>query len=265
MAFASVRTGASTSLCSIDDRVRRVQSILTGFSSGMARSRFLPTTASRSTSSTPRAVTCRRSTRSPERPIQFGYDSGGRLSSVTDVDGDVTQINHDASGDLRASSGPFGETTTFAPDTNGYLASGDGSGGPRDVQFTYDANGLMQTKTNPRGGLSQYSLRLARAADARTRIRPAARRRCHADGAVDGFGSDRQRRRSAARPPTRPRLRTRNVQLDRTRFRTDFRAPCSSRPMRRHHRHRPRRDDDHDDRAARSAPRVRHARPRSRR
>ncbi len=87
---------------------------------------------------------------------QFAYDSSGRLSGVTDVDGNVTQVNHDESGNLTSVIGPFGEQTTFTPDGNGYLATETDPAG-QETQFTYDTNGLMQTRTSPRGGLSQYS------------------------------------------------------------------------------------------------------------
>jgi len=40
---------------------------------------------------------------------QFTYDAAGRLSAVTDVDNNLTQINHDPSGNLASIVGPFNE------------------------------------------------------------------------------------------------------------------------------------------------------------
>jgi YD repeat-containing protein len=50
---------------------------------------------------------------------QFAYDSSGRLSSVTDAFGNVTQINRDGSGNPLSIVGPYGETTMLAVDSNG--------------------------------------------------------------------------------------------------------------------------------------------------
>jgi len=86
----------------------------------------------------------------------FTYDSGGRLASVTDVNGDTTQISHDGNGNPLSLVGPFGETTTFAVDSNGYLASVTDPLGDQ-TQFTYASGGLMSTMTDARGGLHQFA------------------------------------------------------------------------------------------------------------
>ncbi len=155
-----IRVGPDGSLyiaCSIDDRVRRVQSILTGFSSGAATLQF-PSNEGKQVyvfDSTGRHLqTLDAFTKATL--YQFGYDSGGRVATVTDVNGQITQINHDASGNLTSLVGPFGEQTTFTPDANGYLATSMDPAG-QVTQFAYDANGLMLSKTNPRGGPSEYS------------------------------------------------------------------------------------------------------------
>ncbi len=87
---------------------------------------------------------------------QFAYDGSGRLSSVTDVNGDVTQINRDASGNPASLVGPFGQTTTLTVDPNGYLASVTDPAS-EVTSFTYGATGLMTTLTDPRGGLHQFA------------------------------------------------------------------------------------------------------------
>jgi RHS repeat-associated protein len=85
----------------------------------------------------------------------FAYDSAGRLSTVTDVNGDVTHVSRDGSGNLSSIVGPFGETTTFTPDPNGYMASATDPAG-LGTQFSYDSGGLMQMMTDARGGLHQF-------------------------------------------------------------------------------------------------------------
>ena len=140
-----------------DNRVRRVQSILTGFSAGAGnvgvpskdgKQVYVFDTTGRHLQTVDAFTNA--------TLYQFGYDSGGRVASVTDVNGQVTQVNHDSSGNLTSLIGPFGQQTTFTPDANGYLATATDPAG-QETQFTYDANGLMLSKTNPRGGLSQYS------------------------------------------------------------------------------------------------------------
>ncbi len=86
----------------------------------------------------------------------FAYDTAGRLATVTDVNGDVTQISRDGSGNLASIVGPFGEATTFTPDPNGYMASAIDPAG-LSTQLSYASGGLMQTLIDPRGGLHQFS------------------------------------------------------------------------------------------------------------
>ncbi len=86
----------------------------------------------------------------------FAYDGGGRLSSVADFDGNVTQFEHDASGNPTIIVSPYGQTTTLAADANGYLASVTDPAS-ETTQFIYDGNGLLQTKIDARGGLSTYT------------------------------------------------------------------------------------------------------------
>jgi RHS repeat-associated protein len=155
-----VRVGPDGSLyiaCSEDSRVRRVQSVLTGISTGAGTFDFSSTDG--------RQVYVFDSTGRHLRTLdaftnavlyQFAYDDGGRLAMVTDVDGNATEIARDGSGSLSSIVGPFGSQTTFTADAHGYLATATDPAGQL-TQFTYDANGLMQTKTNPRGALSQYS------------------------------------------------------------------------------------------------------------
>jgi RHS repeat-associated protein len=85
----------------------------------------------------------------------FAYDGSGRLASVTDVNGDVTQFTRNGN-NLTSIISPFGSTSTFTADSNGYLAS---ETDPTSVttSFTYTAGGLLATKTDGRGGVSTYT------------------------------------------------------------------------------------------------------------
>lgn len=80
---------------------------------------------------------------------QFGYDSGGRLITITDESGNVTSIERDAQGNPLAIVGPFGQRTEVALDANGYLEQVTDPLG-RTYGMTY-SNGLLTSFTNPRG------------------------------------------------------------------------------------------------------------------
>ena len=87
---------------------------------------------------------------------QFAYDGAGRISSVTDVNGDMTQINHDVNGNPISIQGPFGETTTLGVDANGYLNSiADPLG--NTTQCTYSSTGMMSMLVDARGGVHQFA------------------------------------------------------------------------------------------------------------
>src|SRR6266508_2959381 len=74
-----------------------------------------------------------RSTRSPgpESPArsataalrhEFAYDGAGRLSTITDGDGNVTTIERDGQGLPTTIVGPHGHITALEVDQNGYLS-----------------------------------------------------------------------------------------------------------------------------------------------
>jgi len=100
---------------------------------------------------------------------QFTYDSGGRLTAVTDGDGNVTTIEHDASGNPTAVVAPFGQRTALAVDSNGLLSRIVNPAGEA-FQFSYTSGGLLTSATNPRGNVTRYTYdalgRLVRADDA---------------------------------------------------------------------------------------------------
>jgi YD repeat-containing protein len=53
--------------------------------------------------------------------LSFAYDAAGRLTSVTDVDGLVAQIQRDGSGKPQAVVAPGGQATALALDADGLL------------------------------------------------------------------------------------------------------------------------------------------------
>lgn len=87
---------------------------------------------------------------------KFDYDTQGRLSQVTDRDGNVTALLRDVGGNLTGLKGPFGQTTTVTLDGAGYIRSATNPAG-ESMTFDYYDGGLMKTKTDPRGQVSSYS------------------------------------------------------------------------------------------------------------
>ena len=83
----------------------------------------------------------------------FGYDSGGRLTSIVDGDNNTTTIEHDGSGNPTAIVGPYGQRTTLSLDANGYLASVTNPSGEVN-HMGYTADGLLNSFTDPRGNSS---------------------------------------------------------------------------------------------------------------
>jgi RHS repeat-associated protein len=157
---AGVRVGPDGSLYladTADDRVRRTQLVFSGLAIGTGNYQFASRDGSQLFVFDPTGRHLQTLDAYTGAALYtFGYDSAGRLASVTDVDNDMTRFNHDESGNLASVVGPFGSQTSFTPDANGYLATATDPAN-ETTAFTYDANGLMQTKINPRGALGQYS------------------------------------------------------------------------------------------------------------
>ena len=86
----------------------------------------------------------------------FGYDSAGRLTSITDADNNVTTIERDGSGNSTAIVAPFGQRTTLTVNGNGYLASVTNPAGETH-HLTYTTDGLLTTFTDPKGNASQFT------------------------------------------------------------------------------------------------------------
>lgn len=75
----------------------------------------------------------------------FGYDTAGRLITITDSDGNVTTIERNGAGNPTGILSPYNQLTTIALDANGYLSTVTNPANESN-QFTYTANGLMLTK-----------------------------------------------------------------------------------------------------------------------
>src|SRR5262249_3808598 len=86
----------------------------------------------------------------------FGYDGAGRLTSITDGDGNVTAIVRDANGNPTALVAPFGQRTSFTVDAHGYLASITDPAGGRN-QYSYSPDGLLATFTDPGNNVHHFS------------------------------------------------------------------------------------------------------------
>lgn len=86
----------------------------------------------------------------------FGYDVAGRLTSVTDVDGQITTIERSAAGDATAIVAPGGERTTLTINDNSQLTS---IVDPMQNahQFTYGPHSMLATLTDPRQGLHKFT------------------------------------------------------------------------------------------------------------
>jgi YD repeat-containing protein len=80
----------------------------------------------------------------------FAYDANGRLTTVTDGDGNVTTITHDGNGNPSAIIGPYGQSTALSVDAHGFLNSVTDPGGGA-FQMGYTADGLLTQFTDPNG------------------------------------------------------------------------------------------------------------------
>jgi len=79
----------------------------------------------------------------------FAYDSQGLLNTITDLDGNVTQIQRDGNGQPTAIVSPYGQKTMLTTDGSGYLSSVANPAG-EVFQATYNGDGLLTKFENPR-------------------------------------------------------------------------------------------------------------------
>jgi RHS repeat-associated protein len=108
---------------------------------------------------------------------QFGYDTDGRLISITDGDGLITRVERNGDGRPTAIVAPFGQRTTLTVDQNGHLATvTDPAGGlttltttatglltsfkdanDHESTFTYDGQGRLVLDEDAAGGSQTLS------------------------------------------------------------------------------------------------------------
>jgi RHS repeat-associated protein len=87
---------------------------------------------------------------------EFGYDSAGRLASITDGDGNVIRIEHDAAGNPTAIVGPYGQRTVLTVDAAGHLTRiTDPAGGSTTLETSPD--GLLTSFTDGDGNTSTFT------------------------------------------------------------------------------------------------------------
>jgi RHS repeat-associated protein len=88
---------------------------------------------------------------------QFGYDAHNRLISITDGDGNVTNVERDAGGNPTGIVGPYGQRTTLTLNAGGYLASVTNPAS-ETTQLGYGTEGLLTSVTGPKGAGFTYSM-----------------------------------------------------------------------------------------------------------
>jgi YD repeat-containing protein len=90
--------------------------------------------------------------------VRFSYDGAGRVTAITDRDGNTATVERGPSGTPLAIVSADGQRTSFTLDSNGYLASVENPAG-EVVSMQYDGNGLAaspvtRVRTAP-GGISR--------------------------------------------------------------------------------------------------------------
>jgi YD repeat-containing protein len=86
----------------------------------------------------------------------FGYDSAGRLITVTDGDNNITTIQRNGSGNPTGILSPDNQLTTFTLNANGYFATITNPASEQH-QFTYNAGGQMTSETDPRNNQTTFT------------------------------------------------------------------------------------------------------------
>jgi YD repeat-containing protein len=86
----------------------------------------------------------------------FGYDSAGRLTSVTDGAGRTTHIERDAEGNPTRITAPLGEETLLDTNGDGYVSAFVGPAG-EETEVSYDEGGLVTHITDVNGADHTYS------------------------------------------------------------------------------------------------------------
>ncbi len=88
--------------------------------------------------------------------FRFAYDSKGRVTSITDGDGQATTVERSAGGAPTAIVGPYGHRNTLTLDANGYLTGLTCPLG-NTVHFVHTSRGLLTKLTDRRGKSSTFT------------------------------------------------------------------------------------------------------------
>lgn len=86
----------------------------------------------------------------------FGYDSAGKLITITDNAGNITKIERNASEQPTAIVSPYGQTTTLSVDKNAFLSEIKDPLGTSS-NFQNSSSGLIESRTDANGNTFNYS------------------------------------------------------------------------------------------------------------
>lgn len=83
------------------------------------------------------------------------FDAAGRLTSVTDRNGNVLSLSYAAAGAISGVTAPGGRALSFTSDAQGRITRVDGPAG-LNARYTYDAAGMLATATDASGKVTTY-------------------------------------------------------------------------------------------------------------
>lgn len=86
----------------------------------------------------------------------YAFDSSGKLTTVSDLNGNTTTLAYNGSGQVASATDDAGRSFTFAYNGSGQLTSVSDSSG-RSVGYGYDGSGNLTTVTDVRGSQWQYT------------------------------------------------------------------------------------------------------------
>jgi RHS repeat-associated protein len=87
---------------------------------------------------------------------EFAYDTAGRLSTVTDGDGNITTIERATDGNPTGIVGPFAQRTVLTVDANGHLETVVNPAG-ETIRLVHNSGGLLTSFTDRRGNKSTFT------------------------------------------------------------------------------------------------------------
>ncbi len=90
-----------------------------------------------------------------EDHIRYGFNSDGRLASITDSDGNTLTIAYDSAGFLTSITDANGRTVNLSKGANGHVESMTDFTG-RTYRYAYDAAGNLTSVTDPMGAIVRY-------------------------------------------------------------------------------------------------------------